>query len=292
MEEYKELFKEMFLSEFILFPKETNLDKEFIKHFDTDEFIEQFTKAFLRFSSKMEIDLNYQFPESYFSVGFGLAYYILKEIRQELMNEYDSLGYNDTVIQDRLSFQDEVEKHRFISNVKFFTNEMNFKLFGKTDDYYQKIFEAEQNRFIELWKEIEPEDEDETTNGYEYENYVFENVFSKYEYLMLIGAGKYKEAEKILKKNKELKENLSRKSKPGDVSYQRNMEFINRILNERITKYRVVKEYCNISGFNQQSLRNTLDKFLDSHKDEILKIFELNEDEFYKIFFPKKLYNQ
>lgn len=95
-----------------------------------------------------------------------------------------------------------------------------------------------------------------------------------------------------LEKLKENEQKLSRKSKPEDESYKRNMRFVERILNEKLSKYKVVKEFCkNSKGrakFSEKSLANTFDVFLKNHKKEILSEYELSEDAFNKIFFPKR----
>jgi len=95
-----------------------------------------------------------------------------------------------------------------------------------------------------------------------------------------------------LEKLKENEQKLSRKSKPEDESYKRNMNFVKRILNEKLSKYKVVKEFCENSEsrtkFSEKSLANTFDVFLKNHKEEILSNYKLSEDEFNKMFFPKK----
>lgn len=95
-----------------------------------------------------------------------------------------------------------------------------------------------------------------------------------------------------LEKLKENEQKLSRKSRPEDESYKRNMRFIEKILNEKLSKYKVVKEFCASSKgrikVSEKSLANTFDVFLKNHKEEIVSNYQLNEDEFNKTFFPKK----
>lgn len=89
------------------------------------------------------------------------------------------------------------------------------------------------------------------------------------------------------------KQSNSRKLKPEDISYQRNMTFVDEMLNGGLTKYAVVKRYKDNDGRNlkasEKSISNAFDSFLKSHKEEIKKKQSLTEKNFIKSFFPASL---
>lgn len=182
MKKYKKQFKVIFLSHSNTSIQNQKIESEFIKYFDTDKFIEQFIKAVSHLTEKMNIDSKEE------NAILGLANYLLAEIKQEMLNEVDkySLGNNDNVSEDRLSFQ---------QRIKLFTHFLNYSLFGKNDSIYKSLFETKSSRLIKVSEKPK----------YEYQNYLFDTVFSKYNYLMLIREQRYAEAEELQKEIERMK---------------------------------------------------------------------------------------
>ena len=84
----------------------------------------------------------------------------------------------------------------------------------------------------------------------------------------------------------------SKKLKPEDPAYKTYMGFVNRMIENNITKHKVVRDYWqNNKSINQsdKSLSNAFDSFLKNHQSEIIKKYRLTKRKFNSKFFPASL---
>ena len=131
----------------------------------------------------------------------------------------------------------------------------------------------------------------EIKNGLENFKIILEDVFEMPDIVLAAFEESSRQFEDKLNEATE-KLSGSKKLKPGDYAYEIYMKFVDEMINNKITKYKVIKNYLNDNKHRNQSeksLSNAFDSFLRNHIDEIKKKYRLSEKIFNEKFFPATL---